>query len=206
MKAQLTAERLNWAKPPCRGARAIPKLFGSGGLGEIEGTWPRARQTARRGLEIMQISGRGGSLERRSRGAQIIRGGFARSSIGHDLKRDLLSLVETVQSGAFDRADMHENILAAIIRLDETEAFLAVEPLYGSLRHEKLLSDTCLVGPRGCAAGSVVENWKKVFSPTQSTRRGQVVRPKLDGLYVAHRHDFHKRAGLVKDERLAIQR
>jgi hypothetical protein len=29
---------------------------------------------------------------------------------------------------------VHENILAAVIRLDETEAFLAVEPLYGSSR------------------------------------------------------------------------
>jgi hypothetical protein len=33
---------------------------------------------------------------------------------------------------------MHEDILAAVIRLDEAKAFLAVEPLYGSLRHETL--------------------------------------------------------------------
>jgi hypothetical protein len=30
---------------------------------------------------------------------------------------------------------VHENILAAIIRLDEAEAFLAIEPFHGSLRH-----------------------------------------------------------------------
>jgi hypothetical protein len=30
---------------------------------------------------------------------------------------------------------VHEDILAAVIRLDETEALLAIEPLYGSLRH-----------------------------------------------------------------------
>jgi hypothetical protein len=41
---------------------------------------------------------------------------------------------------AFDRADVHEDILAAVIRLDETEAFLAVEPLHGSFRHIALLS------------------------------------------------------------------
>jgi hypothetical protein len=28
-----------------------------------------------------------------------------------------------------------EDVLAAIIRLDEAEAFLAIEPLHGSLRH-----------------------------------------------------------------------
>jgi hypothetical protein len=36
---------------------------------------------------------------------------------------------------------MNENILPAIIRLDETEALLAVEPLYRTLRHANLLSD-----------------------------------------------------------------
>jgi hypothetical protein len=35
---------------------------------------------------------------------------------------------------------VHENILAAVIRLDEAEAFLAIEPLYGSLCHISLLS------------------------------------------------------------------
>jgi hypothetical protein len=33
-----------------------------------------------------------------------------------------------------------EHILAAVIRLDKAEAPLAVEPLYGSLRHVSLLS------------------------------------------------------------------
>jgi hypothetical protein len=42
---------------------------------------------------------------------------------------------------------VHEDILAAIIRLDEAEAFLAVEPLHGSLRHVALLSDTCVLRP-----------------------------------------------------------
>jgi hypothetical protein len=49
--------------------------------------------------------------------------------------------VEIAHSGAFDRTDVNENILPAIIRLDEAEAFLAIEPLYRTLRHENLLSD-----------------------------------------------------------------
>jgi hypothetical protein len=50
-----------------------------------------------------------------------------------------LSLIEAAQPGAFDSADVYEHILAAVIRLDETETFLAVEPLYGSLSHITLL-------------------------------------------------------------------
>jgi len=37
--------------------------------------------------------------------------------------------------GAFDRTDMQENILAAVVRLNEAETFLAVKPLHGSCRH-----------------------------------------------------------------------
>jgi hypothetical protein len=33
-----------------------------------------------------------------------------------------------------------EHVLAAVIRLDEAEALLVVEPLYGSLRHVSLFS------------------------------------------------------------------
>jgi hypothetical protein len=51
-----------------------------------------------------------------------------------------LALVEAIHPGAFDGADVDEYVLAAVIRLDEAVAFLAVEPLYGSLRHVILLS------------------------------------------------------------------
>src|SRR5215472_10164363 len=68
--------------------------------------------------------------------------------------------------GAFDRADVHEDILAAIIRLDEAEAFLAVEPLHGSSRHITLPSGRCERRPRASAAGWF-EIWRKVVSPTR---------------------------------------
>ena len=55
--------------------------------------------------------------------------------VGHDVKGDLLSLVEAAHSGAFDRADVHEDILVAVLRLDKAEALLAIEPLHGSLVH-----------------------------------------------------------------------
>jgi hypothetical protein len=87
------------------------------------------------------IRGQGyGWLRYRSDGAQIVCRGLASPSIGNDLERDLLSLIEAMHPSAFDGADMHEDIPAAVIRLDEAEAFLAIEPLYGSLRHVTVLS------------------------------------------------------------------
>jgi hypothetical protein len=37
---------------------------------------------------------------------------------------------------------VNEHILAAVVRLNEAKAFLAVEPLYSARTHEKLLSLT----------------------------------------------------------------
>jgi hypothetical protein len=90
-----------------------------------------------------------GSSGGRSDGAQIVRRGLTGLSIGNNVESDLLSLVEPTHPSAFDGADVHEDILAAIIRLDEAEAFLDIEPLHGSLRHLALLSVTCVVRPRG---------------------------------------------------------
>jgi hypothetical protein len=118
----------------------------------------------------------------RSGGLQIVRRRFSGPSVGDNLIKDLLSLVEAVHPSALDGADVHENILAAVIGLDEAKAFLAVEPLYGSLRHETFLSGTCLdrAAPRAQPVHSDRDFGKKVVSPTRSARRSQVVRPKLD--------------------------
>src|SRR5262249_55685953 len=63
---------------------------------------------------------------------------------------------EALHSSAFDRADMHEDILAAVIWLDESVALLAIEPLHGSLRHLALLSSGRFVArSRAYAAGFV---------------------------------------------------
>ena len=79
-------------------------------------------------------------------GLQVIRRRFSGPSIGDNLVRDFLTFVEGVHSGALDGADVNEHILAAVIRLDEAKALLAVEPLYGSDRHEMILSGTSLNG------------------------------------------------------------
>jgi hypothetical protein len=47
-----------------------------------------------------------------------------------------------VQTGAFDSADMDENVLATVCRLNEAKALLAVKPLHNSLIHRDVLSLT----------------------------------------------------------------
>jgi hypothetical protein len=48
---------------------------------------------------------------------------------------------------------MDEDVLAAIVRLNEAKAFLAIEPLHGSLRHETLPLGACVGKLRANAAG-----------------------------------------------------
>src|SRR5262249_20497132 len=115
----------------------------------------------------------------RSDGAQI--GCRGLSAVGHNVERDFLSLIEIVHPGAFHGADVDEYVPTAVIRLHEAEALLALEPLYGSFRPASLLStvyERSRFEARQPVQGRV---WDKVVSPTHSARRGQVVRPKLDG-------------------------
>src|SRR5579883_901025 len=59
-----------------------------------------------------------------------------------------------MQPGPLNGTDVHEDILAAVIRLNETKAFLAIEPLHCSLRHQVLLSDIALRSPHPSAVCS----------------------------------------------------
>jgi hypothetical protein len=66
---------------------------------------------------------------------QVLRGRLAGPAVGDDFEGNLLALVEGAQAGAFDGADMNEDILAALVRLNETKTFLVVKPLHSSRRH-----------------------------------------------------------------------
>jgi len=68
-------------------------------------------------------------------GAQIVSRGLSGPAVSYDFVADLLAFVEIVHSCAFDRADMHENVLAAVVRLYEAKTFLAVKPLHASCGH-----------------------------------------------------------------------
>src|SRR5215212_5672841 len=62
------------------------------------------------------------------------------AALGGDLVVDLLAFVEAVQARTLDRADMHEHILAAVTRLDESETLGGVEPLHRTSSHHSLSS------------------------------------------------------------------
>src|SRR5262249_11905481 len=106
--------------------------------------------------------------------AQILRRRLPSPPISHNLVGNLLSLVEAVHAGALDCADVHEHILAAVVRLDEAEAFLAVEPLHSALSHShvfRLHTDWLRVS----AAGSS-RDFGEGRCQARYSRRGQVIR------------------------------
>jgi hypothetical protein len=75
------------------------------------------------GVNESQREHQHGSSCCRSVSLQIFRRGLACLSISNNVESDLLSFVEGTHASAFDRADVHEHILTAVIRLDEAEAF-----------------------------------------------------------------------------------
>jgi len=48
---------------------------------------------------------------------------------------DLSALVEGTQASPFHRRDVHENILAAAVRLDKSISLSRIEPLHSTYRH-----------------------------------------------------------------------
>src|ERR1700746_1991689 len=75
------------------------------------------------------------SMALRAVDAQIFSGRFAGPAVGDDVKADFLPLIEGAHAGAFNRADMNEDVIAAVGGLNEAEALLAVKPLHNSCIH-----------------------------------------------------------------------
>src|SRR5436853_571056 len=63
-----------------------------------------------------------------------VRRGRAFLALRH-VERDLLPLFEGLVARTLDRGVMGEEVLAAVIRRDESETLRVVEPLYGTCRH-----------------------------------------------------------------------
>src|SRR5207248_2102070 len=72
-------------------------------------------------------------------GAQIVRRRLAGAAVCYDFERNLLPFVEGVHACTFDRADMDEDILAALVRLNEAEALLVVKPFHCSRSHGQIV-------------------------------------------------------------------
>src|ERR1700682_6107265 len=56
------------------------------------------------------------------------------AAVRHNVVTDLGALVQSAKPGFLDRRDVHEHILAAAVRLNETIALLPVKPLHCSCR------------------------------------------------------------------------
>src|ERR1700749_591026 len=68
-------------------------------------------------------------------GAKIVGRRLARAAVCHDLIGDLLAFTQRSKAGALDGADVHEHVVAAVVRLNEAEALGRVKPLHGSHAH-----------------------------------------------------------------------
>jgi hypothetical protein len=68
-------------------------------------------------------------------GLQIAGGLLA--ALGDDFEADLLTLNQRAHSGSLYRRDVHKHIFRAIIRLNKAEAFLGIEKLHSSDRHQE---------------------------------------------------------------------
>jgi hypothetical protein len=73
-------------------------------------------------------------------GLKVLGSSLAAALVLHDFERDLLTFVQGLHAGTLHGRDVNEHILAAVIRLNETKAFLGVEPLHGSSAHRSFSS------------------------------------------------------------------
>src|SRR5258706_14010327 len=90
--------------------------------------------------------------------------------VGHFLIAHLCTLIECAEPSFFDRGDVHEHILAAVIGLNESIALCRVEPLHRSSCHLDRLPYP--IGPKD----NLVP-----FCKASKTRRGERAGP-ADGL------------------------
>jgi hypothetical protein len=73
-------------------------------------------------------------------GLQVFRGGLARTAVLNNFEADLLAFDERRHAGALNGGDVDENVVSAVFRLDEAEAFGGIEELNGSDGHNDYLS------------------------------------------------------------------
>src|ERR1700709_1020353 len=84
-----------------------------------------------------------------------VRGGGALVAL-HDVELDAIALGEALETRAIDCRMVHEAILAAVLRRNESETLAVVEPLYftGAPHHVCSLSFRRCVADRKRASGS----------------------------------------------------
>src|SRR5262249_23026722 len=117
---------------------------------------------------------------------QIARGLLA--ALGDDFEADLLTFDQRAHTGALYRRDMHKHILRAIIRLNKAEAFLGIEKLHSSDRHQEFPFTLPVERPRVIALavtsqvfGSSLERSPKPGAWQQVEAENQVAGGDIDG-------------------------
>src|SRR6202044_2012102 len=68
-----------------------------------------------------------------------------------------LPLIEITEASALHRRDMHENVLAAVLGLDEAITFGRIEPFHGTRRHRS--HSPIRRSRRGCRRLPVFPHW-----------------------------------------------
>jgi len=68
---------------------------------------------------------------------EALGGHLARLGVTLQFIADLLAFIQAAHTGAFDRTDVNEDVLAAIRRRDETKTFCGVEPLNCTGAHDE---------------------------------------------------------------------
>jgi hypothetical protein len=77
-----------------------------------------------------------------SLGAKIVGRHLAGTLVLNELVGDLLTIPEIAHAGTLDCADVDENVLAAVIRLNESETLGRIEPLDCARAHDEPLCKT----------------------------------------------------------------
>jgi len=72
-------------------------------------------------------------------GLELISRSLARTAIGRQFEADLLAFNQIAHASPFDGADMDEDVLASVRSLDETIAFINIEPFHCASAHDELL-------------------------------------------------------------------
>ena len=67
---------------------------------------------------------------------------LAGTRIGLRIERDFLALLQRRDTRALERGRVYEHVPAAVIRLNEAEAFVGIVELYCAVRHGFVLSLT----------------------------------------------------------------
>src|SRR5262245_9955418 len=142
-------------------------------------------------------------IRRRLRGLQISRRLLA--PLGNDVVADLLAFDQGAHAGTLHRADVHEHVLAAVSRLDESKAFLSIEELHGTCGHHGLLALQCVcVSDQASIAWPVIQFWGSWLATVKRERR-EADRKLVAGCYLCDRgRNVNPDAGINPTQAVAL--